>query len=385
MMTPFNSTATEPKFLVSATGEKPASDDLAENNCADHTASTETAPVNFAEDEKKRWYCSPRLHIGLLLVGFIVYVIVDSFTTGYSKDAVNSFLDWVSANPVGGFFVFVIGKLYLANAPLLRFFFPQAFHLTNQSIWLIFALSVYWAATVFFVPGSLLTLGAGFVFSNAFGLGAGVVLGIVSVFVGASLGAVSAFLLARYLLREQVGRLSKRYAVFEALDLALQDNGLKIFVLLRLSPLIPFNAINYIGGVSSVSLRDYVIALVAILPGTTLYVFLGASAGSLADSANSGSDPTVTIVVVLVGVVFGVLAVWLTTRYARRELNRVLQERRAEAEPESADVEAPLTIDTASAADGVNAAQQNLAMSTRTAVDGESLELDRKVVRELRA
>lgn len=190
-------------------------------------------------------------------------------------------------------------------------------------------------ATVLFVPGTILTLGAGFVFSMAFGLCGGVALGSLSVFMGASLGAILSFLLGRYLLREQIERLSKKYVIFQAIDNALKDKGLKIFVLLRLSPIIPFNVINYIGGVSSVSLRDYVLALFAILPGTILYVFLGASAGSLADSTNSGQNNTVTITVVVVGAVFGILAIWLTTRYARRELNTVLEARQAE------DVEEP--------------------------------------------
>ena len=88
-------------------------------------------------------------------------------------------------------------------------------------------------ATVLFIPGSILTLGAGFVFSMAFGLGGGVVLGTVSVFIGASLGAIIAFLLGRYLLQGQVKKLSNKYAIFEALNLALEHNGLKIFLLLR--------------------------------------------------------------------------------------------------------------------------------------------------------
>lgn len=79
----------------------------------------------------------------------------------------------------------------------------------------------------------------------------------------------------------------------------------------------------------SVSFRDYVISLLAIIPGTTLYVFLGASAGSLTDSASSdGSNSTVTIVVVVVGILLGVLAICLTTRYAKKELNRILEERK---------------------------------------------------------
>lgn len=97
--------------------------------------------------------------------------------------------------------------------------------------------------------------------------------------------------------------------------------------LLRLSPIIPFNAVNYIAGVTSISFVKYCIALFAILPGTILYVFLGASAGSLADSASSGGNATVTIVVVVVGAVLGIFAIVLTSIYARRELNRVIAAR----------------------------------------------------------
>ena len=57
-------------------------------------------------------------------------------------------------------------------------------------------------STVLFIPGSLLTLGAGFVFSNAFGLGVGVLLGVTAVFFGASAGALISFLLGRYLFRD---------------------------------------------------------------------------------------------------------------------------------------------------------------------------------------
>jgi uncharacterized membrane protein YdjX (TVP38/TMEM64 family) len=112
----------------------------------------------------------------------------------------------------------------------------------------------------------------------------------------------------------------------------LCGNGLKILLLVRLSPIMPFNAINYICGVTSVSLRDYALALIAILPGTTLYVFLGASAGSLTSSSSMNNDATVTIVVVVVGVLFGIAAVYASAKYARMELNRLLEERRSDSE-----------------------------------------------------
>jgi len=237
-----------------------------------------------------------KILFGIILLAFIVYAIVDSLTTGYIRTGVQTFLEWIEENPVPGIFVFMV---------------------------------VYLLATVLFVPGSILTLGAGFVFANAFGLGFGVLLGTVSVFCGASAGAILAFLFGRYLLRDWVKDLTKNYAIFEALDTALEDKGFRIMTLLRLSPIIPFNAINYIAGVTAISLRDYVLAMLAILPGSILYVFLGASAGSLADSASSGDNVTITIIVIVVGIVFGVAAIVATSYYAKKELNRVVASRQA--------------------------------------------------------
>lgn len=229
--------------------------------------------------------------VALILVAFIVFVILDStIGEGWIRDGVNIFLQWIEENPVPGLFVFIV---------------------------------VYFVATVLFVPGSILTLGAGFVFANAFGLGAGMLLGTLSVFFGASAGAIAAFLLGRFLLRGWVSGLTEKYSIFGALDSALAEKGFRIMASLRLSPIIPFVALNYIAGVTAIGFWEYVWALFAILPGTILYVFLGASAGSLTDSANSGDNTTVTIIVIVVGVVFGILAVGLTSYYAKQELNKI--------------------------------------------------------------
>eukprot|EP00980_Cylindrotheca_fusiformis_P010927 scaffold2499_cov125-Cylindrotheca_fusiformis.AAC.18 len=256
-------------------------------------------PAAPEEEAERRRRCFKKGIFAFLLVSFIAYVIADSLTVGNVSDAVESFLQWIEDNPVAGIFVFMV---------------------------------VYFVATIFFIPGSILTLGAGFVFANAFGLGLGVLLGTLSVFFGASAGGVAAFLIGRYLLRDWVSKLSQKYAIFEALDIAFAEKGLRIMTLLRLSPVIPFNAINYVAGVTALGFWQYVIAMIAILPGTILYVFLGASAGSLADSANSGDNTTVTIIVVVVGVVFGIGAVGLTSYYAKKELNRIAEKRNEELE-----------------------------------------------------
>ena len=70
-------------------------------------------------------------------------------------------------------------------------------------------------------------------------------------------------------------------------------------------------------------LSRYAWANLFILPGTILFCFLGATAGSLADSGASGDSGVVTIVTIVVGVVFGVLAIVVVSFYAKKELNKV--------------------------------------------------------------
>ncbi|MDW7709246.1 MAG: TVP38/TMEM64 family protein [Deferrisomatales bacterium] len=135
--------------------------------------------------------------------------------------------------------------------------------------------AVYIAACVFFIPGSILTLGAGVVF--------GVVKGSVLVSVASTLGATAAFLVGRYLARDWVARKIEGNAKFKAVDEAVAREGWKIVGLTRLSPVFPFNLLNYAYGLTRVSLRDYFFASwIGMLPGTVMYVYLGSLAGDLA-------------------------------------------------------------------------------------------------------
>lgn len=133
---------------------------------------------------------------------------------------------------------------------------------------------LYAIAAIAFIPGSLLTLGAGFVY--------GVVQGSFYVFMGASLGAVLAFLVGRYLARNWVAQKIEKAPKFKAIDEAVGREGFKIVLLTRLSPVFPFNLLNYAFGITGVSLRDYMLGCVGMLPGTVLYVYLGSLAGNLA-------------------------------------------------------------------------------------------------------
>jgi len=222
-------------------------------------------------------------------------VIIDSLGEQHVKRIITEFLNWVEENPGAGVGAFI---------------------------------GVYFVATVCFIPGSILTLGSGFVFANRFGLGLGLLFSTLSVLIGATLGSIAAFLIGRYLFRDCIrSTLYERYTIMQAVDNAMRSEGLKIMILLRLSPVVPYNVINYVLGVTSVTLRDYSLASVAFIPGTLLYTFLGASAGSLVESASSGSDDTtVRIIVIVFSVVFGLGSVIAITYYAKKELKKILEQ-----------------------------------------------------------
>ncbi len=129
-------------------------------------------------------------------------------------------------------------------------------------------IGVYVLATVLFIPGSVLTLGAGALF--------GVALGSVCVSVSATLGATAAFLVGRYLARDAVARKVESNERFAAIDRAVADEGWKIVLLTRLSPIFPFTLLNYAFGLTRIPLSHYLLASwVGMIPGTVMYVYLG--------------------------------------------------------------------------------------------------------------
>ena len=174
---------------------------------------------------------------------------------------------------------------------------------------------IYIIATVAFLPGSILTLGAGVVF--------GVVLGSIYVFIGATLGATLAFLVGRYLARGWISKKIEGNQKFKAIDKAVGKEGLKIVLLTRLSPVFPFNLLNYGLGVTGVSLKDYVLGSVGMIPGTIMYVYLGSLAGNIATigGANQPSNPTITWAIRIIGFIATVAVTLYVTRVARKALD----------------------------------------------------------------
>lgn len=175
---------------------------------------------------------------------------------------------------------------------------------------------IYVVACVLFVPGSLLTLGGGFVF--------GLKLGLVCVSVGATLGATCAFLVGRHFARAWVAAKVAGNGKFKAIDDAVAREGWKIVLLTRLSPVFPFNLMNYAFGLTRISLRDYFIASwIGMMPGAVMYVYLGSLANSLAALGSGRRERTPAEWALYgFGLVATVLVTILVTRIAKRALGR---------------------------------------------------------------
>lgn len=174
---------------------------------------------------------------------------------------------------------------------------------------------VYAAAAVALVPGSVLTLAAG----AAFGLWRGVLL----VMIGASLGALASFLIARYVARERVARRLAADPRLRQIDEAVRDSGLLIMFLMRLSPAFPFGLQNYALGLTGVRLRDFALALVGMLPGTMLYTYAGSVAREVAAAAGGVTPPRTPAYYALLtlGLVATIAVTIVITRIARRALS----------------------------------------------------------------
>ncbi len=173
--------------------------------------------------------------------------------------------------------------------------------------------ALYVLATVLFLPGSVLTLGAGAVF--------GLVQGAVVVSVASTLGATAAFLVGRYLARDWVARKVSGNDRFQAIDDAVAREGWKIVGLTRLSPVFPFNLLNYAYGLTRVSLRDYLLASwVGMMPGTVMYVYIGSLAGNLASLGTGASPGAARWTIRILGLAATVGVTVYVTRIARAAL-----------------------------------------------------------------
>ena len=171
----------------------------------------------------------------------------------------------------------LIGAAVLIFLVVAWFFLPLeswvetvADWIKDQGVWgVLLFIAAYVLGALMLVPGAAFSFMAGVVF----GLGWGYPLALAS----ATLAALAAFLVARYLVRGDVARMIETHPNFKAVDKAIGEEGWKVVVLFRLSPLVPFVLQNYFFGMTEVRLAHFLAGtMMGILPGTLWNVYLGA-------------------------------------------------------------------------------------------------------------
>jgi uncharacterized membrane protein YdjX (TVP38/TMEM64 family) len=168
-----------------------------------------------------------------------------------------------------------------------------------------------------FVPATVFAVAGGALF--------GFVRGLAYSVVGGALGATGAFLIARHVVRRFFAARFSTSPQLAALDRAVSASGLRILVLLRLSPVTPFNVLNYAFGAGSVRLRDFVLATLGGLPGTIVAAYAGDVAGEALALAGETHPVwnTSYYLALIAGLAATVAAAVAVARAARRALRNV--------------------------------------------------------------
>ena len=130
------------------------------------------------------------------------------------------------------------------------------------------------AATSLGIPGTVLTVVGGAVFGLAWGT--------VWSAVGLSVGAVCAFLIARYLLHDWAIARYGKHPLLVRLNRSIERHAMKLVLAVRLFPISPFNLVNFLFGLTRTPLLEYGVGTaIGIIPGVVLYTWVGVSGREL--------------------------------------------------------------------------------------------------------
>ena len=178
---------------------------------------------------------------------------------------------------------------------------------------------IYNIATIFLIPGSILTIKGGCLY--------GLFLGTIIVLIAAILGAIASFLLGRYYCRDWVNHQLKKYPTLQKIDQVVAKEGWKIVFLTRLSPILPFNLLNYFFGITDITLRDYIIGSFAIVPGTLMYVYIGSLLRDLSiyEPSNFDANPETQTLIWLMrflGLIATIALTIYSVKIARKTINQ---------------------------------------------------------------
>ncbi|GJJ72790.1 hypothetical protein EMPS_05148 [Entomortierella parvispora] len=175
----------------------------------------------------------------------------------------------------------------------------------------------YTVACTLFLPGSLFTIGAGFLFKPF-------PLALLIVLLGDVFAAVGSFIFGRYVFYDWVKGMMSKHPKFGALDQVIKDDGWKIVVMLRLTP-IPFNLITYFFSITSIRLWTVVWATcVGVLPGSCIGIWIGSLLKGLSGIDNPELE-TKNVVILVMNGIFIVCCILTLSLFGKRSLRKAMK------------------------------------------------------------
>ena len=213
-----------------------------------------------------------------------------------------------------------IAVVLVIGLAVTTFFFPVVPTVQNLCAWIgnlgplgVFLLSLFLAiGSLFFMPASPFIIAGAAVF--------GFPLGVLGALVGVALGAAGGFSLSRWFLRDEISTRLRKHVTFRAIDTAIEKEGWKIVILLRLCP-IPFGLANYLYGLTAVPFRAYVVAsVIGSLPGLLLFCQLGSAGKAELEAIASGhiGNSAGQLIVLSISIAATLSAIVLLPRFARK-------------------------------------------------------------------
>lgn len=173
-------------------------------------------------------------------------------------------------------------------------------------------LAVFVVLALFCLPDTIFAIAAGVLFGLWIGTGL-IVAGVIA-------ATSISFLLARRVLREPVERRLERSPRLLAIRRAIGGAGLRLQLLLRLTPLNPV-IVSYVLGTSGGRYRTFLIACAGLVPGLFVEVYLGYAAAHLSKvTSGAQSHPPLHTALAVGGLAMCILVMALVTRAARRAL-----------------------------------------------------------------
>ncbi len=166
----------------------------------------------------------------------------------------------------------------------------------------------------FLLPGSWISMLGGFVYGSLIGSG--------FVFLGACLGAILTFWFGRKIFRNLIEKYFSLNPKFQLIQDSIESEGLKLIFLTRLSPAFPFGLLNLAYGFSKVSFNNFLIGLLAILPGTFLYCSFGSFASDISkfNEVISNQTSMQSLLFTIIGFISTLLVVVVFVRALKRIL-----------------------------------------------------------------